>query len=423
MAKGRGRRIGAIVGIVAAILIALGLAIAQDQETLKIRSAVAAEDPRSPSYLASLVGAGLTYGNSYDVLTNGDQIFPAMLDAINRAEHRISFETYVYKPGEVGETFTSAFENAARRGVRVNIIVDPIGGELDKDHQQRLEDAGCRVLLLNPPKWYLPEELNFRTHRKILVVDGRVGFIGGAGLADYWLGNAQDKDHWRETHVRMRGPIVRGLEAAFYDNLVEADGTVTPVLDDHHAAPSTEGGSMLVSGTPTAGGSNALKRLYLLGIAMARRSIDISSPYFITDESTMWALQDAVARGVKIRVLTESEITDAKPVKYASRDAYERLLSMGIELYEYLPTMIHNKIMVIDDVWNIFGSANFDNRSLELSDELNVAVMSRDLAARFKQDFEQDLQRAQRLDLESWRKRSLTERFREHFWSYWGEVF
>ena len=156
---------------------------------------------------------------------------------------------------------------------------------------------------------------------------------------------------------------------------------------------------------------------------MARRSIEITSPYFITDESTMWALEDAVDRGIKVRIMMESDITDAKPVKYASRAAFERLLSRGIELHEYLPSMMHTKVMVVDGIWSVFGSANFDNRSFELNDELNIAVMDRDLAARFLGDFEEDLRVSRRLKLDSWRRRPFLDKTREHFWSYFGEVF
>ena len=422
-----------VVLLVAVAAAVVGLAIAQDQETLKFRSALAADDPRSPLYLASLVGGELTHGNSYEVLTNGDQIYPAMLDAINGAKRRISFETYVYKSGELAEKFTAALENAARRGVRVDMVVDEIGSsEMEAAHEERLRKAGCHFASVNRARWYELEDLNYRTHRKILVVDGEIGFSGGVGVADYWLGNAQDKDHWRDTHVRVRGPIVQFLEGTFYENFAESGTIVTPVLgrapaeagDEHptEAGDEHQGSSILLRSAPT-GGSSDLKRLYLLAIAMARRSIDITSPYFITDESTMWALEDAVGRGIKIRIMMESDITDAKPVKYASRAAFERLLSRGIELHEYLPTMMHAKILVVDGIWSVFGSANFDNRSFELNDELNIAVMNAELAGRFLSDFEQDLRASRRLELESWRNRPFLEKAREHFWSYFGEVF
>jgi cardiolipin synthase A/B len=407
-----------------AVFLVIGLAIAQDQETLRLRSDISIEDPRAAAYVASLVGAPLTRGNFYDVLTNGDQIFPAMLDAIHKAQHRISLETYVFEDGSVSEQFTAALEAAARRGVSVNIVVDLIGAAgMDDKHERRLIDAGCTVLTLNAPSWYELEEMNYRTHRKILVVDGTLGFTGGVGFADYWLGNAQDLDHWRDTHVRMRGPIVQLLEAAFYENFIEASKEpVKPAIAIIEPEPGTDGVSLLLRGAPT-GGANDLKRLYLLAFAMARRSIDITTPYFVTDESTFWAFEDAIRRGVRIRLLVESDVTDAMPVKYSSRAAYQRLLELGVEIYEYLPTMMHAKVLVADGTWSMFGSANFDNRSLELNDELNIVVSSRELAARFLEDFEHDISRSERLELSKWQQRPAIDKVREKFWSFFGEVF
>ena len=409
--------------IVATVLVAAGLAIAQDQETLELRSAVAATDPGAPEYLAALVAADLVTGNEYDVLVNGDQVFPAMLQAIDSARQRVSFETYVYEKGQVASQFTDALERAAKRGVDVRVIVDAVGAsQMETGHVERLRAAGCHVVDFNPSQWYGLEELNYRTHRKILVVDGEVGFTGGVGVADFWLGNAQDANHWRDTHVRMRGPVVRLLEAAFYENFIEGEMTVTPALSDAPRVESADDQSMVVRSAP-AGGATDLKRLYLLSLAMARRSVEITSPYFLTDESSMWAFGDAVRRGVKVRILVESDITDQKAVKYASREAYETLLAKGIEIYEYSPTMMHGKAVVVDGVLSIFGSANFDNRSLELNDELNVAVFSPALAARFLEDFENDLTVSRRVDLETWRRRPIVQRVQEHFWSYFGEVF
>lgn len=411
-----------ILGCVA-VVVALLLALAQDQDTLKMRSAVAPDDPRHTAYIAALVGADLTRANRFDVLTNGDQLIPAMLEAIRGAKRRISFETYVYDVGKVPDMFTTAFEEAARRGVRVNMVVDTVGGSgMDDEHVKRFEAAGVKVARFNTPSWYSLEELNYRTHRKILVVDGEIGFTGGAGIADHWLGNARNPEEWRDTQFRMFGPIVRILEAGFYENFVEAAGEVTPELDDTPQEMNTEGGSFVIRSSPT-GGANELKRLYLLAIASARRTLDITTPYFVTDESSRWAFADAVKRGVKVRILVEGKLTDAMPVKYASRDAYELLLGQGIEIYEYQPTMMHTKAFIVDGIMSIFGSANFDNRSLELNDELNVAVTSRNLAARLLADMEQDLRVSKRLDLETWKKRSFLEKTRENFWSYFGEIF
>jgi cardiolipin synthase len=412
-----------VILLAAAGIVAMLLMLAQDQETLKVRSAISAEDPRHSAYLAALVGAALSRGNRYDVLTNGDQIFPAMLDAIGNAKRRISFETYIYDKGEVADRFTVALEEAARRGVHVNMVVDSVGASgMKADDIKRLEAAGCRIGSFHSLTWYNLEDVNYRTHRKILVVDGEVGFTGGAGVADHWLGHADSKEHWRDTQIRMRGPIVRLVEGAFFENFFETAGIVTPELDDPKAEADDIGHSLVLRSSPT-GGSNDLKRLYLLGLASARRTVDITSPYFVTDESSEWSLKDAIDRGVKIRVLVEGDKTDAMPVKYASREAYDRLLSMGIEIYEYQPTMMHTKTLVVDGAWSMFGSANFDNRSLELNDELNVAVSDRDLARRFTDDFEQDLRVSSRLDLTRWRQRSWLEKSRETFWSYFGEIF
>ena len=410
--------LGALAGTVV-----IGLAFAQDQEVLKLQSAVAADDPLAPEYLAALVGADLTAGNTYDVLTNGDETFPAMLDAINAATRRISFETYVYEKGEIADAFTAALGAAARRGVLVNIVMDSVGSfEIDGAHTRRLRDAGCHVALFHPTRWYAMEEVNYRTHRKILVVDGVVGFAGGIGMADHWRGNAENEHLWRDTHVRMRGPIVPLLEAVFYENLAETAGVVMPMLDSVPGDPARHGESILVASSPT-GGGNGLKRLYLLAIAMARRSIDVTTPYFVLDDSSRWSFEEAARRGVRIRILVESDITDAKPVKYASRQDYDWLLTLGIEIFEYQPTMMHAKAMVIDAVFSMFGSANFDNRSLELNDEVNIAVWSAGLAERFERDFNQDLRVAKKLKLEEWRKRPRLEKVRNRFWSYFGEVF
>jgi cardiolipin synthase len=416
-------RITLKVAVIVAIVVAAGLAIAQDQETVELRSAVAAEDPGAPEYLSALVAADLVTGNEYEILVNGDQVFPAMLQAIDTARERVSFETYVYEKGQVADWFTAALERAAKRGVDVRVIVDAVGAsQMEDGHVERLRAAGGHVVDFNPSQWYGLEELNYRTHRKILVVDGAVGFTGGVGVADFWIGNAQDAAHWRDTHVRMRGPIVRLLEAAFYENFIEGEMTVTPMLSEARAIESADDRSMLVRSAP-AGGATDLKRLYLMTIAMARRTLNITSPYFLTDESSMWAFKDAMRRGVSIRILVESDITDQRAVKYASREAYEELLATGIEIYEYAPTMMHGKSVVVDDVLSIFGSANFDNRSLELNDELNVAVFSHAVAARFLEDFEKDLKVSRRLELESWRRRPRLQRVQEHFWSYFGEVF
>jgi cardiolipin synthase A/B len=411
-----------VVLLVAAAVTALLLLLAQDQVTLKTRSAVAAAEPRHANYLAGLVGAQVTRGNRFTVLTNGDQIFPAMLKAIAEARRRISFETYIYTAGDMAEQFTRAFEEAARRGVRVNLVIDAVGGSIPNEHVERLRSAGCRLATFNTPSWYSVEEINYRTHRKILVVDGQIAFTGGVGIDDQWKGNAEDKAHWRDTMVQAVGPVARLMEGGFYENFAEAGGEVTPELDDVQPVSDEEGAAFVVRSSPS-GGASDLKRVYVLALGSARQSIEITTPYFVTDESSRWAFEDAVRRGVRIRLLVEGDITDAMPVKYASRKHYEQLMALGIEIYEYQPTMMHTKTFVVDGVWSMFGSANFDNRSLELNDELNVAVTNRDLAGRLLADFEQDVKSSRRLDLQTWRQRSMLMKAREMFWASFGEIF
>ena len=309
--------------------------------------------------------------------------------------------------------------------MRVNMVVDSVGGSGMKDEDvQRLKSAGCRIAQFNSPTWYSLEEVNYRTHRKILVVDGEIGFTGGVGvrrpLARARAGQGALARHpgpdARADRAAARGRVLRELHRNCRRGHAGARRR-------RRASCTTAGASMVVRSSPT-GGSNDLKRLYLLAIASARRTIDITTPYFVTDESSEWALRDAVARGVKIRILVEGDITDAMPVKYASRQAYDHLLALGIEIYEYQPTMMHTKTLVVDGTWSMFGSANFDNRSLELNDELNVAVTIRALAARFLEDFEQGSPRRRHASTcSSGAGGRSSRRSRELFWSYFGEIF
>jgi cardiolipin synthase len=408
--------------VVALVLVAGAWFIAQDQETIRVESPVAATDPRFAAYVASLVGAPVEPGDDYTVLRNGDEVFPAMLEAIKQAEKRISFESFIYEDGEVGDPFTAALADAARRGVTVRVVLDSFGANLTDASQKKLTDAGVSLVWFNPLRPWSIEDANYRTHRKVLVVDGSVAFTGGIGLADHWLGNAQDKDHWRDTQVKVTGPAVRALEASFYENWLESGGGSVPALDPERPSQGTGARSVVIWSNPTGGASN-VKLMYLLSIGGARKSIDIQSPYFILDDSTRWTLDQARRRGVRIRILTEGEITDAKPVKFASRHDYQGLLETGFEIFEYKPTMMHVKAMVVDGVWSVIGSANFDNRSFELNDELTIGVSDQQLAADLTRDFEADTAQATKLSLEEWHKRGFLQKSREYFWSWFGEIF
>jgi cardiolipin synthase len=398
------------------------LLIAQDQDTIRVKSPLSASDLAFPPYVASLLAAPVLKGDAWAVLRNGDEVFPPMLDAIRQARSRISLESFIYADGIVGDQFTQALVEAARRGVTVRIVLDAIGGELSKESQQKLIDAGAALVMFNPVRPWTLEETNYRTHRKVLVVDGSVGFTGGVGIADHWLGNGDAEEHWRDTHLKVVGPGVRALEGAFYENWLESGGETVPALDPERPAHDTGTRAIVVWSNPTGGASN-VKLLYLLAIAGARQQIDIASPYFILDESTRWSIDEARRRGVRIRLVTDGEITDSKPVKYASREGYEDLLRVGVEIYEYQPTMMHVKAIVIDGVFTVAGTANFDNRSFELNDELTVAAWDRQLAGALSRDFDADLTRSKRITLEEWSRRGLLERSREIFWGMFGELF
>ena len=415
----RGWRLGVLTGIA---VVAFLLMLAQDQETLTVQSPVAAEDGRFAEYVASLVGAPVDTGDRFTVLRNGDEVFPPMLEAIRQAQRRISFESFIYADGLVGDQFTRELSAAAGRGVTVRVVLDAFGSEISRETEQQLRDAGVHVAWFNVLRPWTLEEANYRTHRKVLVIDGDLAFTGGVGLADHWQGDAQSAEHWRDTQFKVVGPSVRMLEAAFYENWLEAGGLSAPALDPEPPPLTTGAKSVVVWSNPTGGASN-VKLLYLLSLGAARRTIDIQSPYFILDESTRWSIREARNRGVRVRVLTDGDITDAMPVKDASREGYAQLLEWGVEIYEYQPTMMHVKALMIDGVWSVFGSANFDNRSFELNDELTVAVHDSELAAALTRDFEEDVKKSARIDPATWGDRSRWQKLREWFWSQYGELF
>ena len=397
---------------------------AADPATLKLQSTTPADSPTFADYVAVITSSPAVAGDSVTQLVNGREMMPAMLDAINRARERVNFFTYIYDAGEAANLFRSAFVGAARRGVRVTIVVDAFGASSMPDgYEQSLKDAGCAVKLFRPFRWYSVQEASYRNHQKLLVVDGTTAFIGGAGIADHWLGDADSPEHWRDSQFRIAGPSVPFLEAAFYEALAETSATVTPevVPPSANAHDSDAPRTVIVTSSP--GGAGAIKRLFLLSIAAARRSVDITSPYFVADSSSEWALEEARRRNVRIRVLVEGDRTDAKPVKWASRAGYERLLERGVEIFEYQPTMMHAKTLVVDGAWSVVGSANFDNRSLDMNDELNIGVQDRAFAATLLQTFERDLQRSRRITLDEWRRRPLHQRVNERMWKVFGEFF
>jgi cardiolipin synthase len=361
-----------------------------------------------------LLGPSILPGNSVTTLSNGDAIFAAMLAAIDKAAKSICFETYIYWSGEIGEAFALALKRATARGVAVHVVIDWLGSrQLDPSMQQQLLAAGIQLHRYHRLSWYHLGRLNHRTHRKLLVVDGCIGFTGGVGIAPQWTGNAQDFDHWRDLHYEVRGPVVAQMQAVFLDNWIRSTGRV---LHGPAYFPALEAqGDMdaQMFGSSPQGGADSMQLMILMAITAARQSIDIANPYFIPDRMTRDALVAAVRRGVVVRVLLPGRYTDMPVVRHASQGRLGRLLRAGVQVFEYQPTMLHCKLMVVDMQWVTVGSANFDNRSFRLNDEANLNVFNASMAAQQTHLFEADLTQSTRLTWQSWRRRSLWRRARE----------
>lgn len=375
-------------------------------------------DPGTQGFLRAaeaLTGAPISWGNDVDLLINGDRIFPCYLETIRQARKTVCLLTYVYWRGDIAHEVADALCERAKAGVECNVIIDAVGGlKLERDVVDRMMEAGVHVTRFRPPKPYAARRLTNRTHRKILVADGEVGLTGGVGIAEEWTGDAQDPDHWRDTHVRVRGPVVRGLFGAFAENWLEATGEVLAGDDYLPELPEREdGGPMMVVRSSAGVGDTNVEALYYLAIAAAKQRIDLTAAYFAPRPAFIEALQDAAERGVRVRVLVPGPNIDKPPVRVAGRAAYDELLEAGVEIYEYQPTMLHAKSMVVDDIWSSVGSVNFDNRSFQLHDEATLCVQSEAFAAKLTDQFEADLEVSERMDPDRWEKRGPLHRGQE----------
>lgn len=363
----------------------------------------------------ALTGAPISTGNDLKLLINGDTIFPAFLETIAGARHCINLLTYVYWRGDIADRIAEALMERARAGVEVNVLLDAMGtAKMRFDLVRRLTDAGATVARFRPPKPYALSRMNNRTHRKVLVADGEVGMIGGVGIADEWTGNAQDPEHWRDTHLQVRGPVVRGLQGAFAENWLEATGDVLVGQDYLPSFEPVDGGMpmQVVRSTAGVGDTNA-EALYFLAIACAQQSIDLTAAYFAPRPAFVQALIEALQRGVRLRVLVPGPHADKPIVRHAGRAVYQQLLDAGAEIYEYRRTMLHAKSLTVDGAWSSVGSVNFDNRSFQLNDEATLCVQSRKFAAALTRQFEADLSDSREIDPDSWNGRSLGSRARE----------
>ncbi len=348
-------------------------------------------DPQFRRSLGVLLGPPIIEGNQVEALLNGDQIFPAMLEAIRGAKKTITLETYIYWSESIGTEFSEALAERARAGVKVHVMLDFMGSmKMDNAQVDKMKAAGVQVQRYHKPVWWKLARMNNRTHRKLLIIDGTVGFTGGVGIADQWRGNAQDEDHWRDSHFRVEGPVVGQMQAVFNDNWTKATGVVLdgpayfPPLQPKGTMPA-----QMFSSSPT-GGSESMHLMYLMAITSARETIDLSASYFVPDELTVRTLIAAAKRGVKVRLITPGHIIDSDLVRAASRDRWPELLAAGVQVSEYQPTMYHVKTLIVDKLLVSVGSTNFDNRSFSINDEANLNVLDAGFATQMTDVFDAD---------------------------------
>ena len=365
----------------------------------------------SPEFLNTMVGAAgvpLAPGNKLELLTNGDAFYPAMLKAVQEAEHSITIEAYIYWDGEIGKTFARALAERASKGVKVKILLDAVGSSsVGNEILEILRVGGCHVAWYNPIRWNTLRRLNNRTHRKSLIIDGRIGFTGGAGIADHWTGNAQDDKHWRDLQIRMEGPAVQPLQTGFAQNWLECTRELVTGPDFYpELAPVGKLALQTVMSSPETGAS-AARVMYCLAISAACQSIEIANPYFVPDHLAIDLFRDAVSRGVQVRIMVAGTSNDNTVARLNSVRLYGALLEAGVELLEYNRTMMHHKTMVIDGLWATVGTTNFDSRSFAHNEENNVCLCDERFSRELSEMFEADATKCQRVDLEAWRKRPL----------------
>ena len=398
----------------ALVLLALNFTAGEKKVQQQLPRLYNTAHPQFERALGSLLGPGIVGGNAVTELLNGDQIFPPMLAAIKSAQKSVTFETYIYWSGDIGKQFADALSERARAGVPVHVLLDWVGSaKMEESYLAEMKAAGVLIEKFHKPHWYNLARLNNRTHRKLLVVDGQVGFTGGVGIAPAWTGHAQDPDHWRDSHYLVRGPAVAQMQATFLDNWLKVTGKVLHG-EAYFPAIAPAGGqkAQMFSSSPSSG-SESMQLMYHLAITAAERSIDLSVAYFVPDDLTRKLLMDALARGVRVRLITPGEHTDTETVKAASRATWGELLQAGAEIYEYGPTMYHCKVMIVDQLLVSVGSTNFDNRSFRLNDEANLNVYDAAFAQRQTQVFEDDIRRSRRVTYEAWQDRPLREKVHE----------
>jgi cardiolipin synthase A/B len=365
--------------------------------------------------IQSTCQAAIHFHNKVEILTNGAQFYPAMRDAILAAESSVNMEAYIFEKGEAAKMLVEAMIDRARAGVEVRLTLDWVGSFMMRFGApvRELREAGCNVQFYQGLTWYRFHRMNNRTHRELLVVDGRLAFTGGAGVADQWLRPRHRQAAWRDTMARIEGPIVAALQGVFAENWLECCGEILtsprhwPRL--HPAGPSE---AMLVKSSPSDRATTS-RVVFQMLIEGAVSSIDIQTPYFLPDRALRRALIRASRRGIRVRVIVPGKYSDQRLVRLASRRMYRELLQGGIRLYEYRPAMTHVKALMVDDTWAVIGTTNVDNRSFEHNDEVNVAFREAAVTGRLRRDFEADLAACDEITLEEWGRRPTLEKLVE----------
>ena len=409
--------LASIVGAVAAVVvtvIVMNFTTSESEIERSLEHRYGVSDPQFRRELGILLGPPIMDSNRVQGLQNGVEIFPAMLEAIRSARQSITFETYIYWSGEVGREFADALSAKARDGVKVHVLIDWVGSQkMDAALLEEMVTAGVEVHRYHPLHWYNLTRMNNRTHRKLLVVDGKIGFTGGVGISDDWAGDADDPKHWRDSHYRLEGPAVAQMQAAFMDNWIKTTGRVLQGVEYFPALePVGEAPAQVFTSSPT-GGGDSMQLMYLLSITAAEHTIDLAAAYFVPDELTRQALLAALERGVKVRIIVPGEYIDSIVVRKASRADWGELLRAGAEIHEFQPAMFHCKALIVDSQLVSVGSTNFDNRSFRLNDEANLNVYDRDFAAAVDRVFERDLQESRPVTLETWERRPWVEKVSE----------
>lgn len=411
----------AMVAFAMGVLVTLFVAaILPDRRALvaPVPPTLEAGNPEFHATMNTLFGSRIVHGNAVETLVNGDAIFPAMLEAVSEAERTVNFETYVFRDGRLPQAFLDAFSERARAGVEVRLVLDWYGSrQMSEADLAQLEEAGVLFVRFRPIAWHDLDRANNRTHRKILVVDGRVGFIGGANIGDEWLGDARNPDEWRETHFRLDGPAVAELQAIFAENWEEATGEL--LLGERFFPDIAEVGDVPVQiAASETGERNVIYMMLLTAIASARDHVRIGVPYFVPDDISVGQLRLARARGVAVDVLVPGPHMDKEFVLSASRQHWGALLEAGVRIHEYQPTMYHAKIVVVDEAVASIGSANFDERTFRLNDEANLFVYDPEIVAEQVALFEADLALSREVTLEEWRERPFRQRLTDWAWSF-----